>query len=73
MAASVGIEPTDEQLLAALGRRELGAGLLRPQAGAAPIVTLERGLAGAQTVALTIEPPGGSPGPTGPIVMAGSL
>jgi RNA polymerase sigma-70 factor (ECF subfamily) len=25
MAASVGIEPTDEQLLAALGRRELGA------------------------------------------------
>jgi hypothetical protein len=55
------------------GGQPTGAGLLRPDADGPPVVPLERDLAGAQTVALTIEPLGGSPGPTGPIVLAGNL
>ncbi len=55
------------------GGQPAGAGLLRPEGPTLPIIPLEHGLAGAQTVALTIEPRGGSPGPTGPIVMAGNL
>ena len=55
------------------GGQPAGAGLLHPEAGSLPIVPLERHLAGAQTVALTVEPRGGSPGPTGPIVLAGNL
>ncbi len=55
------------------GGQPAGAGLLRPEGASPPIIALEHSLSGAQTVALTIEPPGGSPGPTGPIVMAGNL
>jgi anti-sigma-K factor RskA len=43
-----------------------GAGIERP-------IELEQPLTGAQTVAITNEPAGGSPGPTGPILLAGEL
>jgi anti-sigma-K factor RskA len=55
------------------GGQPTGVGLLRPTGAGPPIVPLERDLAGAQVVALTIEPAGGSPAPTGPIVLAGNL
>ncbi len=45
-----------------------------PRGGEAPrLVELGQPLAGAQTVALTEEPAGGSPAPTGPILLATSL
>lgn len=43
-----------------------------PKAGPA-IARLERPLGGANTVAVSVEPAGGSRSPTGPIVMAGTL
>jgi anti-sigma-K factor RskA len=50
-----------------------GAGLLVPADGTPAIAPLERDLSGVQVVALTPEPAGGSPAPTGPIVLAGPL
>ena len=66
--------PSDQayQVWVISGGQPIGAGLLRPE-GDAPMMPLERDLSGAQTVALTIEPRSGSPGPTGPIVLAGSV
>jgi hypothetical protein len=55
------------------GGRPASAGLLRPGGATTPMVTLERDLTGVQTVALTVEPAGGSPGPTTPIVLAGEV
>lgn len=49
------------------------AGLLDPTAGDRRILRLTRPLDGGDTVALTVEPTGGSPAPTGPIVMAARL
>ena len=51
--------------------RPQGAGMLHPRGNEPPMIPLERDLAGAQMVALTVEPMTGSPGPTGPIVMSG--
>ncbi len=51
----------------------VGVGLLDPSNGAAAMVALDRHLTGAEVVALTVEPPGGSPAPTGPIVLAGKV
>jgi anti-sigma-K factor RskA len=55
------------------GGRTIGAGLLGARDGAVTVVTLDRSLTGAEQVALTVEPPGGSPAPTGPIVLAGKV
>ena len=51
----------------------VGVGLLPPASGALAVVPLDRPLAGAELVALTVEPLGGSPTPTGPIVLAGKV
>lgn len=50
-----------------------GAGILAVDAGGPYMVRLERPLAGVETVAVTSEPVGGSPSPTGPIVVAATL
>jgi anti-sigma-K factor RskA len=49
------------------------AAVLRPGAEGQQKVELEQPLSGAQTVAVSVEPAGGSPSPTGPIVLAGNL
>jgi hypothetical protein len=49
------------------------AGVLEPTAGDRQVLRLTRPLDGGDTVALTVEPAGGSPSPTGPIVMAARL
>lgn len=55
------------------GAKPISAGLLAPEAGRATLVTsIPQGLAPAQ-VAVTIEPAGGVPAPTGPMVLAGAL
>jgi anti-sigma-K factor RskA len=53
--------------------RPAGAGLLEPGPAMAAPVALARDVSGAEMVALTIEPAGGSSGPTGPIVLAGKV
>jgi len=55
------------------GSAPLEAGLLERVTGAAYIARLERPLDSADTVAVTVEPAGGSRAPTGPIVVAGRL
>jgi anti-sigma factor RsiW len=49
------------------------AAVLRPGPAEQHVVELQQGLAGVQTVAVSVEPAGGSPSPTGPIVLAGNL
>ena len=49
------------------------AGMLEPGRGGQQVTRLERPLANVDTVALTIEPAGGSRAPTGPIVVAAKL
>jgi anti-sigma-K factor RskA len=50
-----------------------GAGVLEPGRGGQQVTRLEQSLANVDTVALTIEPAGGSRAPTGPIVAAARL
>jgi anti-sigma-K factor RskA len=49
------------------------AGLLEPGGGSVHMARLDRPLDNAETVAVTVEPAGGSRAPTGPIVAAGQL
>jgi anti-sigma-K factor RskA len=49
------------------------AAVLRPAAEGQQVVQLQQGLSGVDTVAVSVEPAGGSPNPTGPIVLAGNL
>jgi len=49
------------------------AGVFPPGAGGQLLGELDQSLEGASTVAVTVEPAGGSPGPTGPIVLAANL
>ena len=51
----------------------VSVGLLRPGSEGQQALQLERELGGAQAAAVSIEPAGGSPSPTGPIVMATQL
>ncbi len=55
------------------GGAPLQAGLLERATRAAYIARLDRPLDSADTVAVTVEPAGGSPAPTDPIVAAGRL
>lgn len=49
------------------------AAVLRPGGESQQVVELQQGLSGVRTVAVSVEPAGGSPSPTGPIVLAGNL
>ncbi|MBW3601950.1 MAG: anti-sigma factor [Actinobacteria bacterium] len=60
------------QLWLIRGRRPAPAGTFRPEDGRA-IVGLQGRPAGADAVAMTVEPPGGSPAPTGDVVAEGPL
>jgi anti-sigma-K factor RskA len=51
----------------------VSAAVLQPGREGQQRVELQQDLAGAQTVAVSVEPAGGSPSPTGPIVLAGNL
>ena len=51
----------------------MSVGLLRPGSEGQQALQLERDLSGAQATAVSVEPVGGSPSPTGPIVMAAEL
>lgn len=56
-----------------VGGTPTGAGLLEPGPEGQYLTRLQQPLVNVDTVALTIEPAGGSPAPTGPIVVAGNL
>ncbi len=49
------------------------AAVLQPGAGGQQVIELQQDLEGARTVAVSVEPAGGSPSPTGPVVLAGNL
>jgi anti-sigma-K factor RskA len=49
------------------------AAVLPPGADGQQVVELQQDLDGVHTVAVSVEPAGGSPSPTGPIVLAGNL
>jgi anti-sigma-K factor RskA len=53
--------------------RPISARVFPPGAGGELLGELSQDVAGASTVAITVEPAGGSPGPTGPIVLAANL
>ena len=55
------------------GGTPLEAGLLSPGRDGVQVARLDRPAGNADTVALTIEPAGGSRAPTGPIVIAGQV
>lgn len=55
------------------GNTPVGAGLLTPGRDSVQITRLDRSVANADMVALTIEPAGGSRAPTGAIVIAGEV
>jgi anti-sigma-K factor RskA len=55
------------------GGAPTGAGVLEPGSGGQQVTRLDQSLANVDTVALTIEPAGGSRAPTGPIVAAARL
>ncbi|MBA3887022.1 MAG: anti-sigma factor [Acidobacteria bacterium] len=75
--SAVGLPPLPSdrvyQLWIVAGATPISAGLLAPDAGRATLVTsIPPGVAPTQ-VAVTIEPAGGVPAPTGPMVLAGAL
>ncbi|HLH24458.1 MAG TPA: anti-sigma factor [Chloroflexota bacterium] len=49
------------------------AAILPPGAAGQQVVDLQEGLNGVQSVAVSVEPVGGSPSPTGPVVLSGNL
>jgi anti-sigma-K factor RskA len=53
--------------------RPISARVFPPGAGGELLGELSQDVAGASTVAITVEPAGGSAGPTGPIVLAANL
>ena len=55
------------------GGQPVGAGLSRPGEGGTQSIPIERSLADRQTVAITLEPAGGSPGPTTPVLAVATL
>ena len=55
------------------GGQPIGAGLSTPGAGGSQTIPLERPLTNIQTVAVTQEPAGGSPGPTSDVLAAARL
>jgi anti-sigma-K factor RskA len=55
------------------GGQPVGAGVLPPRAAGQQRLELTQSLEGVQTVAVSVEPAGGSPSPTGPIVLATNL
>ena len=55
------------------GGQPIGVGLSKAGQGGSQAIPLDRGLAGMQTVAVTEEPAGGSPGPTSQILVATQL
>jgi hypothetical protein len=55
------------------GGQPIEAGLLVPDPARGQVARLDRPLGQADTVAVTVEPSGGSRAPTGPIVVAGKI
>jgi anti-sigma-K factor RskA len=55
------------------GGQPVSAGVLPPRAAGQQRLELTQSLTGVQTVAVSVEPAGGSPSPTGPIVLATNL
>lgn len=55
------------------GGQPVGAGLLQISGSGSSIIQLDHHLSGVEIVALTVEPPGGSPAPTSAPVMTGKV